>query len=42
GKEVFDIVVKKGYLEVKPLSEKGKKLIAKLSSLKKENAKKDT
>jgi len=42
GKEVFDIVVKKGYLEVKLLSEKGKKLIAKLSSLKKENAKEGT
>ncbi|RLE77295.1 MAG: hypothetical protein DRJ44_02385 [Thermoprotei archaeon] len=38
GKEVFDKVVNKGYLKVKPLSEKGRKLIAKLSSIKKKNA----
>ncbi len=40
GKEVFSKVVDMGYLEVKPLSEKGKKLIAKLSSIKRKNAEK--
>ena len=40
GKDVFDKAVDMGYLEVKPLSEKGRKLIVKLSSIKKKNAKK--
>jgi len=40
GREILSEVVDMGYLEIKPLPEKSKKLIAKLSSLKKKNAEK--